>query len=63
MSKLIYFFYVVKIFFMSLLKLCYEVVIGLLIITILMFFISFILNDKYYFTKKLGQLKRYMCRR
>lgn len=55
-----YFLYVAEIYFMSLLKICYEMLIGLLIITILMFLISFVLGDKYYFTKKLAKLKNYI---
>lgn len=55
-----YFLYVAKIYALALLKISYEVFIGLLLITVVMATISFIAGDKYYFTKKINKLRRYI---
>ena len=55
-----YFLYVAKIYLLTLLKISYEVFIGLLLIAAVMAIISFIVGDKYYFTKQINKLRRYM---
>ena len=55
-----YFLYVAKIYFLTLLKISYGLTRGLLLITALMAIISFVLGDKYYFTKQLNKLRRYI---
>ena len=52
--------YVLKIYALALLKISYETFIGLLLIGVVMAIISFVLGDKYYFTKKINKLRRYM---
>lgn len=52
--------YVLKIYVLALLKISYETFIGLLLIGVVMAIISFVLGDKYYFTKKINKLRRYM---
>ena len=49
-----------KICCLALLKLGYEVFIGLLFLTALATIISFIVGDKYYFIKILNKLRSYM---
>ena len=55
-----YFLYVTKIYFLCLLKISYEVIIGLLFLTVLIGMISLTVGDKYYFLKKLNKLIRYI---
>lgn len=55
-----YFLYVAKIYLLTLLKISYEALIAAAIILSLMTIISFMLGDKYYFTKKINNLKRYI---
>lgn len=55
-----YFLYVAKIYVLTLLKISYEVFIGLLLIVVLMASIRLVVGDKYYFTKKLAKLRGYM---
>lgn len=52
--------YVSKIYLLTLLKISYEVFIGLLLLAAVMAIISLLVGDKYYFTKKINNLKRYM---
>ena len=52
--------YVTKIYFLCLLKISYEVIIGLLFLTVLIGMISLTAGDKYYFLKKLNKLIRYI---
>lgn len=54
------FLYVTKIYFLCLLKISYEVIIGLLFLTVLIGMISLTVGDKYYFLKKLNKLKEYI---
>ena len=54
------FLYVTKIYFLCLLKISYEVIIGLLFLTVLIGMISLTAGDKYYFIKKLEKLRRYI---
>ena len=54
------FLYVTKIYFLCLLKISYEVIIGLLFLTVLTGMISLTVGDKYYFLKKLNKLIRYI---
>lgn len=54
------FLYVTKIYFLCLLKISYEVIIGLLFLTVLIGMISLTAGDKYYFLKKLNKLIRYI---
>lgn len=55
-----YLVYVIKICCLTLLKISYEVFIGLLFLTALATIISLIVGDKYYFIKKIDKLRRYM---
>lgn len=55
-----YFLYVTKIYFLCLLKISYEVIIGLLFLIVLAGIISLTAGDKYYFIKKLEKLRRYI---
>lgn len=55
-----YFLYVAKIYLLTLLKITYEVFIGLVLLGVVMSSISFVLGDKYYFTKKINKLRRYI---
>lgn len=55
-----YFLYVAKIYVLTLLKISYEIFIGLLIIIALATVISLVAGDKYYFIKKIDKLRRYM---
>ena len=55
-----YFLYVAKICFLTILKISYEVIIGLLFLTVLIGMISLTVGDKYYFLKKLNKLKEYI---
>lgn len=55
-----YFLYVAKIYLLTLLKISYEVLLGLLLITVLMASIRLITDDKHYFTKRISKLRRYM---
>lgn len=55
-----YFLYVAKIYLLTLFKISYEVFIGLVLIGVVMAIISFIAGDKYYFTKKINKLRRYI---
>lgn len=55
-----YLLYVIKIYILALLKITYEVFIGLIIAMLLMAIISLIVGDKYYFRKKIDKLRRYM---
>ena len=55
-----YFLYVAKIYLLTLLKISYEVFIGLVLLGVVMAIISFMVGDKYYFTKKLNKLRRYI---
>lgn len=55
-----YLLYVAKIYLLMLLKISYEVTIGLLFLTVLMAIISLTVGDKYYFTKKIEKLRRYV---
>lgn len=50
--------YVIKIYFLALLKIGYEVFIGLLVLSVIMAILSY--KDKRYFTKKINKLRRYM---
>lgn len=52
--------YVAKIYALALLKISYEVFIGLVLLGVVMAIISFIEGDKYYFTKKINKLRRYI---
>ena len=52
--------YVTKIYILTLLKISYELLIGLIIIMFLMAIIRFISGDRYYFTKKLNKIRRYI---
>lgn len=52
--------YVTKIYLLALLKISYELVIGLIVTMLLMAIISLIREDKYYFRKKIDKLRRYM---
>ncbi|MCF0149680.1 MAG: hypothetical protein HUJ77_14945 [Clostridium sp.] len=52
--------YITKIYFLALLKITYEVFVGLIITMILMAIISIIKGDKCYFRKKIDKLWRYM---
>ena len=54
------FLYVTKIYFLCLLKISYEIIIGLLFLTVLIGMISLTAGDKYYFLKKLNKLKEYI---
>lgn len=54
------FLYVTKIYFLCLLKISYEVIIGLLFLIVLAGIISLTVGDKYYFIKKLEKLRRYI---
>ena len=54
------FLYVTKIYFLCLLKISYEIIIGLLFLTVLAGIISLTVGDKYYFIKKLEKLRRYI---
>jgi len=49
-----------KIFFLSLLKISYELLIGFLFVTVVMGIIRLHTRDNSYFTKKLEKLRRYM---
>ena len=49
-----------KICCLALLKIGYEVFIGLLVLSVVMAIISLIAGDKCYFTKKINKLRRYM---
>ncbi len=53
-----YLIYVFKICFLALLKITYELIIGLILTMLVMAIISH--KDKYYFSKKLNKLRRYM---
>lgn len=55
-----YLLYVTKIYLLALLKISYELVIGLIITMLLMAIISHIKGDKYYFRKKIDKLRRHM---
>lgn len=55
-----YFLHVAKIYALALLKISYEVFIGLIFIALLMAIISLVVDDKCYFIKKLDKLRRYM---
>lgn len=55
-----YFLYVAKIYLLTLFKISYEVFIGLVLLGVVMAIISFMVGDKYYFTKKLNKLRRYV---
>ena len=55
-----YLLYVTKIYLLALLKITYEVFIGLIITMLLMAIISLIKGDKYYFRNKIDKLRRYM---
>lgn len=52
--------YVSKIYILALLKISYEALITALIILSLMTAIRYLTRDKYYFTKKINKLRRYM---
>ena len=52
--------YVSEIFFLSLLKISYELLIGFLFVAVVMGIIRLHTRDNSYFTKKLEKLKRYM---
>lgn len=52
--------YVSKIYILALLKISYETVIALSIILSIMAITRYLIKDKYYFTKKINKLKRYM---
>lgn len=49
-----------EIILLSLLKISYEVIIGLIVLIFLMSIITLIKGDKYYFTKRINELRRYM---
>lgn len=53
-----YLLYVIKIYFLTLLKITYELIIGLILTMLVMAIVSH--KDKYYFTKKLNKLRRYI---
>lgn len=53
-----YLLYVIKIYVLSLLKITYELSIGLIVTMLVMAIISH--KDKYYFRKKLDKLRRYI---
>lgn len=55
-----YLLYVIKICCLTLLKISYEVFIGLLFLTVLATIISLVVGDKYYFIKILNKLRSYM---
>lgn len=55
-----YFLYVAEIYVLALLKISYEVITGLLFLSVLMASVRLILGDKYYFTKKIEKLRRYV---
>lgn len=55
-----YLLYVSKIYFLSLLKISYELLIGFLFVTVVIGIIRLHTKDSAYFTKKLDKLRRYM---
>lgn len=55
-----YFLYVAKIYLLTLLKISYEVFIGLVLLGVVMAIISTVVGDKYYFTKKINKIRRYI---
>lgn len=52
--------YVSKIYILALLKISYEALIAALIIFSIMATIRYLTKDKYYFTKKINKLRRYI---
>lgn len=52
--------YALKLVILSLLKISYEVSIGMLILMSLMAIVTLVTGDRCYFTKKFKKLRRYM---
>lgn len=55
-----YLLYVTKIYLLTLLKISYEIGIGLLVTVLIMTLITYLKGDKAVFTKEIDKLRRYI---
>ena len=53
--------YVLEIYLLTLLKISYEIGIGIVSLLVAMILITLVTKDKSYFTKKLDKLREYVC--